>query len=105
MYIVGLVVISIVEFNRLTEDDLWLRYYVGLPLLTLGFGAAIYLSYFFLGLKNAYGGLDGLRTSGCYRWSRNPIYIVSIIGMVGWGLSVYSLHAYTLLTLVNGHLK
>ncbi len=99
IFVVGLVAVSLFDFNGLAEGNLWLRYLVGLPLLTIGFSVAIYLSYFFLGKTNAYGGEDGLRISGCYRWSRNPIYVVSIIGMAGWGLFVNSLFACVLLAL------
>ena len=44
-----------------------------------------------------FGAVDGLKTTGIYRWSRNPIYVVSIIGMVGWGLCVASAYVWVLL--------
>ena len=44
----------------------------------------------FLGWRNAYGEAKVLETAGMYRWSRNPIYVVTIVGMVGIGTVVAS---------------
>ncbi len=61
----------------------------------IGFSLAFYLS-FFLGWKNAHGEAKDLITTGWYAWSRNPIYLVSIIGFIGWALGVHSIYAYIL---------
>ena len=99
LFIVCLVIISIIDFNGVSSGSLFVKYLAGLPLLIVGIGSAFYLSYFSLGQKNSYGGSEGLQTSGFYRWSRNPIYVVSIIGMVGWGLFVNSYFVWVLLVL------
>jgi len=83
------VILSILDFNSFSYSNTWLQYLIGLPLLVAGFGAAFYAT-FFLGWKNAHGERDGLKTTGWYSWSRNPIYVVSIIGMTGWGMVVNS---------------
>lgn len=92
----GVVFLSISDFGSLQYINTTFRFGLGLPLLVVGFSAAFYLSVI-LGWKNAHGEQQGLVTSGWYRWSRNPIYVVSIIGMIGWGLLVDSLSVYILL--------
>jgi protein-S-isoprenylcysteine O-methyltransferase Ste14 len=94
----GTIFLSVADFGSLQFVDATFRFGLGLPLLVLGFSAAFYLSVI-LGWKNAHGQQQGLVTSGWYRWSRNPIYVVSIIGMVGWGLLVDSLCVDILLAL------
>jgi protein-S-isoprenylcysteine O-methyltransferase Ste14 len=97
----GLIGLSVTDFNSLQYVGSSYRFGVGLPLLIMGFSAAIYLSLE-LGWKNAHGEQKGLVISGCYRWSRNPVYVVSIIGMIGWGLLVDSLFVYIILSLWGG---
>lgn len=94
----GLVLLSILDFGSYGYVPDGVRFALGLPILIFGFGAAFYLT-FILGWKNAHGEKQGLITSGWYRFSRNPIYVVSIIGMVGWGLLVDSLRVDFLLSL------
>lgn len=84
--LVGLTVFELVyRPTTLSTLQLW----IGLPLLVAGFGAAL-ASTFDLGWGPAFGKGEGLKTTGWFRWSRNPIYIVSWIGMVGWGLFAMS---------------
>ena len=52
-----------------------------------------------LGWGNAHGEAKGLVVTGWYRWSRNPIYVASFVGMLGWGLFVNSSYVYTILSL------
>lgn len=94
----GLVALSILDFESVTHANFTLRMYVALPVLILGFGLAFYLSYF-LGWKNAHGQACGLVTSGWYSVSRNPVYVVSILGMIGWAVFVGSFHVSILLVL------
>jgi len=94
----GLVVLSFSSFNTLSGIATWLRFSLGLPLLILGFGVATYLSIK-LGWENAHGEEKGLVVTGWYRWSRNPIYVASFIGMFGWGLFVNSGYVYVILSL------
>jgi protein-S-isoprenylcysteine O-methyltransferase Ste14 len=94
----GLVVLSFSSFNTIPSIATWLRFSLGLPLLILGFGVATYLSIK-LGWENAHGEEKGLVVTGWYRWSRNPIYVASFIGMFGWGLFINSSYAYAILSL------
>lgn len=98
IYMLGLIIVSITDFgSAIIQASLW-RYFIGIPLATFGFGLAIYLTNF-LGWKNAYGEARGMKIDGAYQWSRNPIYIVSIIGMFGIGITVASWLVTTLLAL------
>ena len=95
---VGLVILSFRTFGSDTFIALWTRYLVWLPLGLLGFGFATYLSIK-LGWKNAHGESQGLVVEGWYQRSRNPVYVASMFGMLGWGLFVNSSFVYTLLSL------
>ena len=72
----GLIGLSVVDFGALGAPT-W-RYYVSLPLACFGFAAAFHLTNY-LGWRTAFGADEGLKTDGAYRWSRNPIYVVTII--------------------------
>lgn len=85
----GLVGLTVFELKDQPTTLSALQLWLGLPLLVAGFGAAL-VSTFDLGWGPAFGKGQGLKTSGWFRWSRNPIYIVSWIGMVGWGLFAMS---------------
>lgn len=92
----GLLFLSFVEFNPQPVFETWVRYCVWLPLLISGFGGATYLSAR-LGWENAHGEKEGLVVSGMYRWSRNPIYVASLLGMLGWGFFVNSTYVSIIL--------
>ena len=94
----GVIVLSVLDFNGLNGADLVWRYYVGIPLATAGFGLAFYIT-FYLGWKNAHGEKEELVTDGFYGWSRNPVYVVSIVGLIGLGLAIHSGLVYTLLAI------
>jgi protein-S-isoprenylcysteine O-methyltransferase Ste14 len=77
------------------------RYLLGLPLFLVGFGITV-CGYFNLGLGNTYCGADGLVRHGLYRFSRNPQYISSIIGLVGLAICANSWLALPLAALMSG---
>ena len=80
----GLVILSI--------RDLWLT---GLPstvrlaaagvLIFAGFVMA-FSATGYLGWRNAFGEEKGLRTTGIFARSRNPIYVATWLGLIGWAL-------------------
>jgi len=74
-------VIAILDWNSAGLVDLS-RLIIGLPLLLVGFGITVF-GYFNLGLGNTYCGSDGLVSHGLYRFSRNPQYASSILGLIG----------------------
>ena len=59
----GVIVLSVLDFNGLNGRDSAWRYYLGIPLATFGFGLAFYIT-FYLGWKNAHGEREGLVTDG-----------------------------------------
>jgi protein-S-isoprenylcysteine O-methyltransferase Ste14 len=74
-------VIAILDWNSAGLVDLS-RLIIGLPLFLVGFGITVF-GYFNLGLGNTYCGSDGLVIHGLYRFSRNPQYASSILGLIG----------------------
>ena len=95
VFFVALIALSIVAFDP--SQPLW-RYLVGVFLLLVGFGFALRWTNF-LGWGNAFGDSDRMKTEGVYRFSRNPIYMITLIGMVGWALLINSWMVTTLLGL------
>jgi protein-S-isoprenylcysteine O-methyltransferase Ste14 len=87
-------VVAILDWNGADLLD-WSRLLVGLPLFLVGFGITI-LGYFNLGLGNTYCGADGLVSHGLYRYSRNPQYASSILGLAGVAICADSMLAATL---------
>ena len=85
VFFVSLLVLSVVDFQ---SGDIW-RYVLGSALLVIGFGFALNWTGF-LGWKNAFGEATGLKTKGPFAVSRNPIYMISIVGMLGWAILVGS---------------
>lgn len=77
------------------------RYLIGLPLFLVGFGITV-CGYFNLGLGNTYCGADGLVRHGLYRYSRNPQYASSIVGLVGLAICANSWLALPLAALMSG---
>jgi len=80
----GLLILSVRTFGPDPLIASWIRYWIWLPLCLVGFGFATYLSIK-LGWKNSHGEKQGLMVSGWYQLSRNPVYVASILGMLGWG--------------------
>ncbi|NNE61856.1 MAG: hypothetical protein HKN35_13255 [Woeseia sp.] len=95
VFFLGLLVLSVVSFE--TRSLGW-RTGLGLALLLVGFGFATRWTIF-LGWRNAFGEPRGLKTNGAWGWSRNPIYVVSVVGMTGWGLVLGSWLVASLLLL------
>ena len=57
--------------------------------------------YFNLGLGNTYCGADGLVSHGLYRFSRNPQYASSILGLIGLTICADSWLALPLAVLMS----
>jgi protein-S-isoprenylcysteine O-methyltransferase Ste14 len=77
------------------------RYLIGLPLFLVGFGITV-CGYFNLGLGNTYCGADGLVRHGLYRFSRNPQYASSIVGLAGLAICANSWLTLPLAALMSG---
>ena len=77
--ILGIIALSVIDCQGMGGVGKF-RFITGLSLMTVGFSAAFYASLY-LGWRNAHGESLGLKTQGWYRWSRNPIYLVSLVGI------------------------
>ena len=58
--------------------------------------------YFNLGLGNTYCGSDGLVSHGLYRFSRNPQYTASIVGLIGLSVGANSALTIIMATVMTG---
>ncbi len=85
LFLYSLVVLTVVEFEPLAGMQAMVHYGLGGVLFLTGFGLAIAITLD-LGWRNAFGEKRGLKTTGWFAWSRNPIYVVTWIGLIGWGL-------------------
>ena len=81
-------VVAALDWNSTPLLD-WTRFIPGLPLGLIGLGITV-CGYFNLGLGNTYCGADGLVTGGLYRFSRNPQYTASIVGLIGLSIGANS---------------
>jgi protein-S-isoprenylcysteine O-methyltransferase Ste14 len=93
-------VVALLDWNGAALLD-WSRLLIGLPLFLVGFGITI-CGYFNLGLGNTYCGADGLVSHGLYRFSRNPQYASSIMGLVGLAICANSWLAAVLALVMSG---
>jgi protein-S-isoprenylcysteine O-methyltransferase Ste14 len=93
-------VVAVLDWNSAGLVDLS-RLIIGLPLFLVGFGITVF-GYFNLGLGNTYCGADGLVSHGLYRFSRNPQYASSIMGLAGLIICADSWLALPLAVLMSG---
>jgi len=61
----------------------WLRYGVGIPLIMIG-NVVVWSEVAHFGVPQTGGAKGTLRTSGMYRYSRNPQYVADIAIVLGW---------------------
>ena len=93
-------VVAALDWNGTPLLD-WTRFIPGVPLGLIGLCVTV-CAYFNLGLGNTYCGADGLVTGGLYRFSRNPQYTASIIGLVGLSIGANSMLTIALSTVMIG---
>lgn len=94
----ALVVLTLMVWEPLDGARGLFQYLTGAALLVVGFGVAFRIT-FQMGWRNAFGEKRGLVTDGWFRFSRNPIYVATWIGLFGWGLIASSLLVSILLAL------
>lgn len=89
VFLYALIVLSVLEFkwpqNYLTAS---LRA-LGAIITIAGFGLALWITTH-MGWRNAFGERKGLITSGPFALSRNPVYVVTLVGLCGWALLIGS---------------
>lgn len=94
--LLSLVLVSMLDFSGLGSSTVTLRA-LGVLLTLLGFGMAFRITAH-LGWQQAHGEAQGLITDGWFRSSRNPIYVFSIIGMIGLSFAINSAYVNWLLS-------
>jgi protein-S-isoprenylcysteine O-methyltransferase Ste14 len=93
-------VVAVLDWNSTPLLD-WTRLIVAAPLGLVGLFITV-CGYFNLGLGNTYCGTNGLVTGGLYRFSRNPQYAASIIGLIGLSIGANSIPTIILSTIMSG---
>ena len=93
-------IVAALDWNATPLLD-WTRYIVALPLGLTGLFITV-RGYFNLGLGNTYCGADGLVTGGLYRFSRNPQYTASIIGLIGLSIGANSILTIIMSVVMSG---
>jgi protein-S-isoprenylcysteine O-methyltransferase Ste14 len=93
-------VVAALDWNAAPLLD-WTHYIVALPLGLAGLFITVG-GYFNLGLGNTYCGADGLVTGGLYRFSRNPQYTASMVGLIGLSLGANSVLTIAMATVLIG---
>jgi len=96
LFLYPLVALTFVAFEPLSNGSSALHYGVGGVLLIGGFGLAVWITLH-MGWRNAFGEKRGLVTDGWFRFSRNPVYVATWIGLAGWGLIANQLPVTVLL--------
>lgn len=98
LFLYPLVVLSILTFELSDGSSAIVRYVIGGALAAAGIGVAFWISIR-MGWRNAFGEERGLQTTGWFRLSRNPVYVATWVGLLGWGIVVPELLVIILLML------
>jgi len=85
LFLYPLVALSLLFFEPVPSASTFPQYWIGTVLLVIGFSLAFWVT-FQMGWRNAFGEKHGLKTQGWFRVSRNPVYVATWVGMIGWGL-------------------
>ena len=93
-------IVAALDWNATPLLD-WTRYIVALALGLTGLFITV-CGYFNLGLGNTYCGADGLVTGGLYRFSRNPQYTASIVGLIGLSIGANSILTIIMSVVMSG---
>lgn len=98
LFLYPLLALSLLFYEIVPADHALLQYGGGILLLMNGFSLAFWIT-FQMGWRNAFGEKHGLKTQGCFRISRNPVYVATWFGMIGWGLLANNALVWALLAL------
>lgn len=85
LFLYPLLALSLLFFETVSPASALLQYGIGIPLFIVGFSLAFWIT-FQMGWRNAFGEKHGLKTQGWFSISRNPVYVATWVGMIGWGL-------------------
>lgn len=98
LFLYPLIALSILVFEPAEDAGAMARQGVGGVLAVTGIGLAFWISIQ-MGWRNAFGEARGLVTDGWFRFSRNPIYVVTWLGLLGWAIILNDLRVTFLLSL------
>ncbi|MCK0127522.1 isoprenylcysteine carboxylmethyltransferase family protein [Erythrobacter sp. F6033] len=85
LFLYPLAALSFLFFEPVPPASSLPQYSIGTLLLVIGFSLAFWVT-FQMGWRNAFGEKHGLKTQGWFSVSRNPVYVATWVGMIGWGL-------------------
>ncbi len=85
LFLYPLIGLTILTFELLEGPRAWSRYSVGGLLFIIGIGMAFWIT-FRMGWRNAFGEKLGLKTTGWFSRSRNPVYVFTWCGLLGWAM-------------------
>ena len=85
LFLYPLIALTAVVFEPVPQSTFALHYGLGGLLFVCGFGMAVWITLQ-MGWRNAFGEKRGLVTDGWFRFSRNPVYVATWVGLAGWGL-------------------
>ncbi|MEL7322616.1 MAG: methyltransferase [Pseudomonadota bacterium] len=98
LHLYPLVALTILVIRPATDTLGWAQISLGSAMAIIGFGLAIRITLQ-MGWRNAFGEKRGLQTTGWFARSRNPIYVATWIGLIGWGLAAADIRVAFLLGL------
>jgi len=97
LFFLAIVVLCVIDFQGFGKPSFILSV-IGWTLSLIGFLVAVGISAQ-MGWSNAHGEATGLITIGLFAYSRNPIYVASIVGMFGLAMAVNSSRVNSLLAI------
>ncbi len=97
-YLYPLIAVTLIAIEIPSNSFDVIRWIFGGVLLIVGFGLAFRITYQ-MGWRNAFGERLGLKTKGWFSKSRNPIYVATWLGLIGWAFVVNSVIVTALLFL------
>ena len=87
LFVYPLFALSVMTFDPSRASLTSPSFISGVLLVLIGFGMAFWITGR-MGWRNAFGEKRGLVTDGWFRWSRNPVYVATWLGLLGWALVV-----------------
>lgn len=79
-----LIALGVIGWGSISVST-WLRFGLGVPLIVIG-NVVVWSEVAQFGIAQTGGAKGSLRTSGMYRYSRNPQYVADVVMIVGWTL-------------------
>lgn len=85
LFLYPLITLTVMTFEPLEGARAWVQYLIGGLLFITGIGMAFIITLQ-MGWRNAFGEKRGLKTTGWFARSRNPVYAFTWQGLLGWAM-------------------